>query len=260
MQFLPAKRSITPEDESHNLLYKEVGLSSRQIVRVIELENNIQHGTLPFLDRDIRNLFVKVKKKLAASATSNSRDGAFIMMTNHKVKILNSKSPLEEQVSRALTPFAFKKFQEEFGRTSLYSILYMSNNEFDGQIAKCSCKNFKFWEILCHHILRVFLQKDCHEIPSTYLPLRWCQENEKDIDPSSQTTHSFGIENIVISLEVEREDEVLCPPRSTSKGLGYTAPRCPMKESIWEAARAIQKKKKTSASDLGLNPMFCVKN
>ncbi|KAJ8427598.1 hypothetical protein Cgig2_020724 [Carnegiea gigantea] len=67
MRFLPTKRSISPEDESRTLLYKDASLSVRQIVRVIELENNVQHGTLPFLDRDIHNLFVKVRKKLAAS-------------------------------------------------------------------------------------------------------------------------------------------------------------------------------------------------
>jgi len=67
MRFLPAKRSITPEDESHILLYKEAGFSVRQILRVIELENNVKHGTLPFLDRDIRSLFVKVKKNLVAN-------------------------------------------------------------------------------------------------------------------------------------------------------------------------------------------------
>jgi len=74
MRFLPAKRSITSEYESRILLYKEAGLSKRQIVRVIELENNIQLGTLPFLDRDMHNLFAKVKKKLAASDVKDLLD------------------------------------------------------------------------------------------------------------------------------------------------------------------------------------------
>jgi len=87
------------------------------------------------------------------------------------------------------------------------------------------------------------------------------------------------------SLAVEREDKVLCPPRSTTKGrprkkrirggretgkqakscslcreVGHTTPTCPMKENIWVATSGVEKKKKTSASDLGLNPIFCVKN
>jgi len=222
------------------------------------------------------------------------------MTTNHSVRILKSKSPLEEQASRAFTPLAFKKFQEEFGRASLYSIVYMNGNEFvlryytessekniiffwDGQIARCSCKNFEFWGIL--HILRLFLQKDCYEIPSAYLPLRWCRDKESDISPSSQRTHSFGIENVMTSLAVEREDEVLCGLKSTTKGhprkkrirggreigkqakscslcreVGHTAPTCPMKENIWVATSGVQKKNKTSTSDLGLSPIFCVKN
>ncbi|KAJ8427597.1 hypothetical protein Cgig2_020723 [Carnegiea gigantea] len=213
------------------------------------------------------------------------------MMTSHKVRILNSKSPLEEPTSRVLTPFAFKNFQEEFGRVSLYSILYMSDNEFvlryytgaskkehgvfwDEQLARGSCKNFEFLGIFCRHILRVFLQKDCYEIPLAYLPLlRWCHDKESDI------------ENIVTTLEVEREDVVLCPPMSITKGRSrkkrnrggqeigkrtrrcslckevcHTAPIHPMEDNIWEATSAIPRKKKASASDLGLNPIFWVKN
>ena len=84
------------------------------------------------------------------------------------------------------------------------------------KIARCSCKNFEFRGIL--HILRLFLQKDCYEIPSAYLPLRCCRDKESDISPSSQRTHSFGTENVMTSLAVKREDEVLCPLRSTTKG------------------------------------------
>ena len=97
---------------------------------------------------------------------SNTHDK---MTTNHRVRILKNNSPLEEQASRALTPFAFKKIQEEFGRASLYSIVYMNGNEFvlryytgasrkehhifwDGQIARCSCKNFEFWGILFYYM------------------------------------------------------------------------------------------------------------
>jgi len=41
---------------------------------------------------------------------------------------------------------------------------------WDGKIAACSCKHFEFWEILCLHILSVFIHKDCHVIPFNYLP------------------------------------------------------------------------------------------
>ena len=48
----------------------------------------------------------------------------------------------------------------------------------------CSFKNFEFGGILCHHVLSVFLHKDCYQIPSLYLPPRWCREaslSEKEL-------------------------------------------------------------------------------
>ncbi|KAI5407870.1 hypothetical protein KIW84_053927 [Lathyrus oleraceus] len=40
------------------------GLSVRQLMRVIELEKNVDHGYLPFIEKDVRNLFLKAKKKV----------------------------------------------------------------------------------------------------------------------------------------------------------------------------------------------------
>ncbi|KAJ8422754.1 hypothetical protein Cgig2_023375 [Carnegiea gigantea] len=48
-----------------NLLYKEARLSVRQIIRVVELEKKVEHGGLPFIEKDIRNLFTKVKRMIA---------------------------------------------------------------------------------------------------------------------------------------------------------------------------------------------------
>ncbi|KAK9666154.1 hypothetical protein RND81_14G164700 [Saponaria officinalis] len=53
------------------MLYKEVGLSIRQIIRVMELEKNLKHGELPFFDRDIRNLYGKVKRMLSPNDAKN---------------------------------------------------------------------------------------------------------------------------------------------------------------------------------------------
>ncbi|KAK2451038.1 protein FAR1-RELATED SEQUENCE [Trifolium repens] len=62
VRFLPAYRTISEDDTERILLLKEGGLSVRQVMRVIELEKNVKHGYLPFIERDIRNLFVKTKK------------------------------------------------------------------------------------------------------------------------------------------------------------------------------------------------------
>lgn len=69
--FLPANRMISQEDEKHILLLKEASLSVRQIIRVLELEKDVQHGELPFLEKDIRNLFTKVRKTVSGDDVSN---------------------------------------------------------------------------------------------------------------------------------------------------------------------------------------------
>ena len=48
IQVLPANRVITEDDKICILLYKEAGLSIREIIRVMELKKNVKHGHLPF--------------------------------------------------------------------------------------------------------------------------------------------------------------------------------------------------------------------
>ena len=115
------------------------------------------------------------------------------MLETYRGSSLRSLSPLEDQAHGVLTPYAFKIFQEEFGRATQYSVLQENSIEFvlqyykdetsqrhkvlwDGKMTYCSCKNFEFWGILCRHVLSVFLHKDCYKIPSLYLPPRWCRE------------------------------------------------------------------------------------
>lgn len=71
VQFLPANRMISQEDEKKILLLKEAGLVVRQIIRVLELEKNVEHGELPFLEKDIRNLFTRVKKTVCGDDVAN---------------------------------------------------------------------------------------------------------------------------------------------------------------------------------------------
>ncbi|RZB62629.1 Protein FAR1-RELATED SEQUENCE 11 [Glycine soja] len=332
VRFLPANRTISEDDIERIFLLKEGGLSVRQLMRVIELEKNVKHGYLPFIERDIRNLFVKTKKKVErndakdllkycedakkscskfqyaytldeerrlehifwspASCSDwyqkygdvvvfdttykvNSYEmpfGIFVGMNSHgktvlfgcallrnetisafrwlmkvdvaiddikqkedhdimleKCKRINLKlmSPLQEQAHGVLTRFAFQKFQEEFERSTQYSIHHENGNEFvlryykdansrkhmvfwDGKIATCSCKYFEFWGILCRHILSIFLHKDCHEIPSNYLPSRWrlqTSHDDDEVDPQQV--------NVVFEEQV---DVVHCPPPSKTKG------------------------------------------
>ena len=65
MQFLPANRVITIDDEKHIFLLKEVGLSIREVMHVMEFERHLKHGQLPFFQRDICNLYAKMRRKNA---------------------------------------------------------------------------------------------------------------------------------------------------------------------------------------------------
>ena len=62
VRFLPTNRVITEDDKNCILLYKEVGLSIREIIRVMELKKNVKYGHLPFFQWDIWNLYVKMRK------------------------------------------------------------------------------------------------------------------------------------------------------------------------------------------------------
>ncbi|KAJ8436707.1 hypothetical protein Cgig2_027228 [Carnegiea gigantea] len=139
---------------------------------------------------------------------------------------LKTRSPLEEQAFQVLTPFAFKNFQEEIEKASQYSIVHEDENEFilkhyksngrmhmvfwDGSITLYNYKNFEFWGILCRHILRVFIQKNCFHIAPCCLPLRWHFDMaEKEVlepDP------------IQIDEDLRDGGHVLCPPKSKTKG------------------------------------------
>ena len=67
VRFLPTNRVITKDDKNCILLYKEAGLSIREIIRVMELKKNVKHRHLPFFQRDIRNLYVKMRKTYAVN-------------------------------------------------------------------------------------------------------------------------------------------------------------------------------------------------
>lgn len=149
---------------------------------------------------------------------------------------LTTKSPLEEQAFNILTPFAFKKFQEEFQRATQYLTVHVEGYEFmvryfnegnhknhkvfwDGSMAFCSCKNFEFWGILCRHIFRVLNHKDCFKIPPVYLPLRWCCNSLESADgfenvPFEETTNN----QLIVVDNIQEEDDVLPPPKSITKG------------------------------------------
>ena len=48
--------------KNYILLYEEARLSVREIIHVMKLKKNVKHGHLPFFQRDIHNLYVKMTK------------------------------------------------------------------------------------------------------------------------------------------------------------------------------------------------------
>ncbi|XP_071728846.1 protein FAR1-RELATED SEQUENCE 11-like [Rutidosis leptorrhynchoides] len=85
VRFLPSYRSITNEDEKRITMLKEVGLSVKQIMRVMELEKNLKHGQLDFLSKDVHNLFGKLYGK------NSLNDAKELLKYCQKSKIENSR-------------------------------------------------------------------------------------------------------------------------------------------------------------------------
>ncbi|GJR10486.1 protein FAR1-related sequence 11 [Tanacetum coccineum] len=195
---------------------------------------------------------------------------------------MRSESPLEEQAHHLLTPYAFKKFQLEFGRAIQYLVHKQTYRSFivkyheatwgvfwDGNVAKYSCKNYEFVGILCKHILCVLIHEDCFNISITYWPSRWSREVVSPThNKSSINSTSMNNDEPVIDANV-----VKCPPKSKTKGrpknkrvkggIDSTKRRkYPSKEkrTMDDAATVhASKKKKIMLEHQDLNPVFALK-
>ncbi|KAM7486667.1 hypothetical protein LguiA_002676 [Lonicera macranthoides] len=111
-RFLRSNRSITDEDEKRILLLEEGGLTVRQIMRVdiaIEDIEQVQlHDT---------------------------------MLETYRGSSLRTMSSLEEQAHDVLTPYCFKKFQEQFGKATLFSLIHEDGYMFVLKYYEDTCYN-----------------------------------------------------------------------------------------------------------------------
>ena len=71
MRFLPTNRVITINDEKCIFLLEEAELSIREVMHVMELERHLKYGQLPFFQKDIHNLYVKMRRKNAKNDAMN---------------------------------------------------------------------------------------------------------------------------------------------------------------------------------------------
>ncbi|KAK9704951.1 hypothetical protein RND81_07G022500 [Saponaria officinalis] len=229
------------------------------------------------------------------------------MLDTYRGSSLRTLSPLEEQVYTRFAAFAFKKFQQEFKRATQYTVCEQDNlffivkhyKESDTQEHKvkwacdtitCSCKIFEFWDILCRHILLVFIHKDCFEIPMRYLPLRWYRDEfyvgVVAPAPNQRMINCKDMGNGIVDLD--EDDFISHPPISKTKGRpkfrreiggkeaapkqtrscsfckksGHNVTTCPDIENVNANTNPIttSKKRKFDAQVCGgLNPIFWVK-
>ncbi|KAI8535853.1 hypothetical protein RHMOL_Rhmol10G0206800 [Rhododendron molle] len=76
------------------------------------------------------NLSQLVKQADLAIEDVQQRELHDTMLEKYRGSALRTMSPMEEQARGVLTPFCFKKFQEEFGRATLYLLVGKNGHEF----------------------------------------------------------------------------------------------------------------------------------
>ncbi|KAL6180691.1 hypothetical protein ACLB2K_047351 [Fragaria x ananassa] len=62
VRFLPAYRTISESDKSRILMFAKTGISVQQMMRLMELEKCVEPGSLPFTEKDVRNLLQSFRK------------------------------------------------------------------------------------------------------------------------------------------------------------------------------------------------------
>lgn len=169
---------------------------------------------------------------------------------------LKSLSPLEKQGYQVLTPYAFKKFQNQFALAIQYAVRKENGTSFivkhynaarchkvvwDGKMAKCTCRNFEFIGILCRHVLSVLLHMGCFEIPSSYWLSRWSREDAQFNEVSQ--LHQEGSFEVSLSCvnnsnhETNAIELVQCPVISKTKG----RPKQKRMKSAKESTRQVKR-------------------
>ncbi|XP_074356326.1 uncharacterized protein LOC141696032 [Apium graveolens] len=352
---------MTKDDEKRILLLKDGGLNVRQIMRVMELENNVRHGHLSFTSKDVHNFFSKIRSekakndvldffeycKIAKEENQNFQYsvtldderkvehifwshahcftwyqlfgddvvfdttykinaydmplGIFIGIDNHGRTILfgcallrnetkstfswlmkvylaiedmgqnqlqtrmlekyreaslRTLSPLEEQAQNILTPFSFKKFQEQFERATHYVV----SNYFGGFIVQ--------------HYTGGGTQKHAVGWNGQMLVLF----DQEEVDVVGETNgESNDFDNLA--------GPVQCPPKSKTKGRpkskrakggkevnmkqvkscryckqqGHNYTTCPKKEKDEENHLERPEKQSKKVADESLNPIYHLK-
>ena len=91
---------------------------------------------------------------------------------------------------------------------------------WNDDIVSCSCQFFEFWGILCRHILKIFIHRDCFMIPSRYILQHWCSQDELGEVGRNDVLQETMSEELHCGNQNNSEDIafVQCPPCSKTKG------------------------------------------
>ncbi|KAJ8431012.1 hypothetical protein Cgig2_017190 [Carnegiea gigantea] len=148
-----------------------------------------------------------------------------IQLETYRANPLRSMSPLEKQAFDILTPFCFKRLQDEFARASQYMMFEVSPYEFVVQHhgTGATSKHRVFWDsetgILCRHILSVFVHKDCFCVPSICFPMHWRCEVAQVTEVLSSPVEDLIVEDLVAHTHTGNNVGFIhCPPQSKTKG------------------------------------------
>ncbi|KAF7121208.1 hypothetical protein RHSIM_Rhsim13G0080900 [Rhododendron simsii] len=121
--------------------------------------------------------------------------------SEHKFRIVNDNEFLLKHAAKIYTRNVFNKFKDEMSGVFHYKVEEVENaNGFQSFIVKskehevkkfavtldlqtyegvCECQNFEFVDILCTHILKVFVRLDIDAIPDHFILPRWRQKANK---------------------------------------------------------------------------------
>ncbi|KAG5535968.1 hypothetical protein RHGRI_023678 [Rhododendron griersonianum] len=128
------------------------------------------------------------------------------MLETYRGSSLRTMSPLEEQAHNVLTPYCFKKFQEQFGRAALYSLTHEDGHMFVLKYYE------ETWYNKWHNVLHVEKGQDLF-LHAFYESLQLIQEHKLQVpslhvvivgsDITAQTKFESELRDLVAQKKIQ---------------------------------------------------------
>ncbi|CAN6323127.1 unnamed protein product [Urochloa humidicola] len=152
--------------------------------------------------------------------------------TKYSLPDIKTSSPIEKQGAELYTRSMFLKFQlelidasvytaemvKEEGSVSIYTVTKPEGSEKPATVqfsssdssATCSCRMFKYFGIVCRHILTVFGVRGVSALPSRYFIKRWTK-NALDRSSSKKVDEVSRVEEPKEEQRISAEDDEQSP-------------------------------------------------